>query len=202
MKTNQFQLLTLSCSLLFGQLAYGGVSEYITTLAGANEPPTPVASPGGGGAEVIFDSVAQTLQVEVTFSNLLGTTTASHIHGPTIAPFSGNAGVATTVPSFTGFPLGVNAGTYNHTFDLTLTSSYNPSFLASHGGTAAGAEAALIAAMNAGESYLNIHTTSYPGGEISGYLDPVPETLATAPFLAASLLLMFFVARRREAREA
>jgi hypothetical protein len=29
--------------------------------------------------------------------------------------------------------------------------------------------------MNAGESYWNIHTQTFPGGEIRGFLVPVPE---------------------------
>jgi hypothetical protein len=40
----------------------------------------------------------------------------------------------------------------------------------------------LVAAMFANESYLNIHTTTFPGGEIRGFLTLVPEpsTLALA----------------------
>jgi hypothetical protein len=30
------------------------------------------------------------------------------------------------------------------------------------------------------EAYLNIHTTSFPGGEIRGFLSPVPEPSAWA----------------------
>ena len=34
----------------------------------------------------------------------------------------------------------------------------------------ASAEAALFAGLRAGQSYLNIHTTTFPGGEIRGVL--------------------------------
>jgi hypothetical protein len=78
--------------------------------------------------------------------------------------------------------LGVTAGTYLQTFDLTLASSWNPAFISAHGGTAAGAEATLLAGLAADESYLNIHSSFAPGGEISGFLVPVPEP--------ASLLLL------------
>jgi hypothetical protein len=39
-----------------------------------------------------------------------------------------------------------------------------------NGGTTAGAEAALLAGLEAGQAYLNIHTTMFPGGEIRGFL--------------------------------
>jgi hypothetical protein len=113
-----------------------------------------------------------------TFSGLtnLGSgTTASHIHATTPAPFSGTAGVATTTPTFAGFPLGVTSGSYSNTLDLTSSTSWNPSFVTANGGSNASAEAALFAAMNAGESYWNIHTQTFPGGEIRGFLVPVPE---------------------------
>jgi len=57
-----------------------------------------------------------------------------------------------------------------HTLDLTQASSWNPAFVTANGGTVGGAEAALAAGLNAGHAYLNIHTTMFPGGEISGFL--------------------------------
>lgn len=83
--------------------------------------------------------------------------------------------VATTVPTFPGFPLGVTTGTYLQTFDLTLASTYNPAFITAHGGTVAGAQAAFIAGLTSGQTYLNIHTVQFPGGEIRGQLQAVPE---------------------------
>ena len=43
------------------------------------------------------------------------------------------------------------------------------------GGTIPMAEAALIAGIQNGQTYLNIHTMINPGGEIRGQLEPVPE---------------------------
>jgi hypothetical protein len=173
------------------------VITFLANLDGPSESP-PNASPGTGSAEVDFDTVANTMRVQVTFSGLLGTTTASHIHSATPAPLVLVAGVATTTPTFTGFPLGVTAGTYDHTFDMTLASSYNPAFVSASGGTPALAEAALLAGMQAEESYLNIHTTIVPGGEIRGFLIPVPEpsswALASLGAFGAGAVTM---ARRR-----
>jgi hypothetical protein len=53
---------------------------------------------------------------------------------------------------------------------MTSAASYNPAFVTANGGTTAGAEAALLAGLEAGQAYLNIHTTMFPGGEIRGFL--------------------------------
>ena len=168
-----FALLALALALPVGARAVPIV--YTAALDGPSEFPVN-ASLGTGSATVTIDTDAHTLRVQITFSGLSGTTTASHIHCcvlPTASPPT--AGVATTTPTFPGFPLGVTAGTYDQTFDLTLTSSFNASFVTANGGTAAGAEAALAAGMAAGKTYVNIHTNTSPGGEIRGFLQPVPE---------------------------
>jgi hypothetical protein len=173
--------------------------EFTATLSGANEVP-PVASPGTGSAIVTFDFNANTMRVQVTFSGLTSGDTASHIH--CCAPPGVNAGVATTLPTFTGFPSGVTFGTYDHTFDMSQGSSYNPAFVTAHGGTATSAELALYDGMLAGDSYLNIHTTNFGGGEIRGFLVaqiPEPATLALFGF---GVLGLGFTARRRALRAA
>jgi hypothetical protein len=160
--------------LLVARGSQAGSIVYIAHLNGPSESP-PNASPGTGFAEVDFDIVAHLMRVQVSFSGLLGTTTASHIHSATAIPDTGTAMVATQVPTFIGFPLGVTNGTYDHAFDTSILSTYNPAFVTAHGGTAAGAEAALGASLAAGTAYLNIHTTVVPGGEIRGFLQAVPE---------------------------
>src|SRR5215204_6830393 len=164
-----------------------------TTLTGANEVP-PTGSTGIGSALVTLDTVTNLLTVNVAFAGLVSPTTVAHIHccaGP-----GGIAIPATTTPSFPGFPVGVTTGTYLQTFDLTLASTYNPAFIAAHGGTVAGAQAALIAGLLGGQTYFNIHSSQFPNGEIRGQLQAVPEP-ATLLLMGTGLTAAAGVIRRR-----
>ena len=150
---------------------------FTTILSGANESPAN-ASPGHGSATVTYDPATHLMRVEVSFGDLIGNTTASHIHCCTAVPGTGNAGVATQTPTFINFPLGVTSGTYDHTFDMSLLASYNVAFVNAHGGSLSDSEAALAAGLESGQSYLNVHSSSFPMGEIRGFLTetgPVPE---------------------------
>jgi MYXO-CTERM domain-containing protein len=169
------------------------------TLSGLNENPA-TTSAGTGFALMTLDTTAQTLEVNVVFSNLLATTvtgapsgtTASHIHCCVSPP--DNAGVATTTPTFAGFPLGVDSGSFDRILDLTSASSYNPAFVTAQGGLTA-AETALVNGLLAGQTYLNIHTNAFPGGEIRAFLTPTPEPTTMA--LALSALAVLWLVRRR-----
>jgi hypothetical protein len=197
-------LTALSALLLTAVLpmpaGWAAVTVLTANLIGGNEVP-PVASPGTATAIVTLDTTAQTLRVQETFGGLLSPTMANHIHCCLASPFlpGVNVGVATAVPTFPGFPLGVTSGTYDMTFDLTASSTYNPAFVMAQGGTVAGAEAALVAALLVGETYINIHTQQFMSGEIRGFLGAVPEPSTWTMMLIgfAGLGFAFRHSRRR-----
>jgi hypothetical protein len=175
-------------------VAKADIITFSATLTGAGEVP-PNGSPGTGLALVTLNG--DLLTVFVSFSGLLSPTTASHIH--CCAPLGVNASVATTLPTFPNFPLGVMSGSYLQTFDLNVAGSYNPAFVTANGGTVASAKASLVGGMLAGQSYLNIHTMANPGGEIRGQLVAAPEP-STVALLSTGLLGMATVVRKRKRR--
>ena len=172
---------------------------YTASLLGSSETP-PNGSPANGTSRVTIDFDLFTMRLEASFSGLTGTVTAAHIHCCTAVAGTGNVGVATMLPSFTGFPTGVSEGSYDMTFDMSLASSYNQNtggFLASNGGTPATAFNALVAGLDAGKAYLNLHTTTFGGGEIRGLLAPVPEP-QTYALMLAGLGVLGWAAKRRQ----
>lgn len=161
---------------------------YVTTLNGASEVP-PSGSPATGSSTVTLNG--DTLTVNEVFAGLIGgPAAAAHIH--CCVPAGVNAIVA--IP-FTGFPA-ATSGTYSNSFDLASLSSYNAAFVTAHGGTAGSAEAALIAGLDAGQAYANIHDATFPGGEIRGQLQRVPGP-PTAELLLLGLTTLIVVVRRR-----
>jgi hypothetical protein len=183
-------------------MTFGGI------LSGANEVP-PNTSSGAGTAVVVLDPTAQTIQIIAAFFGLSASDTAAHIHCCQTMPGT-NVGVATTVPTFGAlgpnpeFPLGVTSGTYDQIFSLLDSKFYNPAFVTLQGGLAQ-AETALIAGIEGGQTYFNIHTSKFPGGELRVQLLPVgvPGPIAGAglPGLITAcggLLLLGWWRRRRQ----
>jgi hypothetical protein len=100
----------------------------------------PVTGPGTGSATASLDTATKTLTWTVTYSGLSGPATAAHIHGPA-AP-GANAGVLIPFKPPLESPIRGSA---------TLTD-------------------AQISDLEAGRTYVNLHTAAHPPGEMRGQL--------------------------------
>jgi hypothetical protein len=124
------------------QPAYGG------PLTGAQEVPA-VATTATGQGTAVISADGSTITYIVTYSGLSGTVNAAHIH-------TGAAGVAG------GVILPLTAGPSPMTGTLTAAN------FAASGPVTTFAQA--VAAIRAGTTYFNLHTTANPGGEIRGQI--------------------------------
>jgi hypothetical protein len=158
--------------------------------------PEATGATGSGAVTVAYDSVLHTLAIDASFAGLSGNTTVAHIHCCVAVAGAGTAGVAVTPGTLPGFPVGVSSGTYSQVVDLALPGSFTAAFITANGGTSASAEAAVVAGMNSGRAYFNVHSSTFPGGEIRAFVTAVPEP-STYALLALGLAAVGFTARRR-----
>lgn len=126
------------------QAAAGQHVETYEATLAASQEVPPANSSGGGKAEVQVNTDTYALTWKVTYAGLTGAATAGHIHGPAAA--GANAGVV--VPF-------ANVGTQPVSGQARIT-------------------AAQYGDLAAGLWYVNIHTPTYPGGEIRGQLRKRP----------------------------
>jgi hypothetical protein len=166
--------LALACSMLFSSAAFAAITEYRSTMSGPSEQP-PNNSPGASISSVVYDDVAMTMSFTVPFIDLLAGTTVAHLHCCTPEPL---IGIAPPAIPFDDFPVGVRNGLYERLYNLADPATYDPAFLSAQGGSVDAARNFLLQGINNNQSYLNIHSTVFPAGEIRGFLvlaNPVPE---------------------------
>ncbi|MCU0787293.1 MAG: CHRD domain-containing protein [Verrucomicrobia bacterium] len=127
-------------------------------LNGANERPTPVNTPGRGLGTLTL--VGNTLNLNLTYSGLTTSASASHIHGP--ATMDGFAGVLVNLA-------GNVDGSFGTSGSLSGPVVLTPSQLGH--------------VIN-GQTYINIHTGTNPGGEIRGQILAKPSAVPLSAWLS------------------
>lgn len=160
------RVLTLVACVAVSTAALGQ-SFYTANLDGLQEVP-PNASPGFGSAFLALNAAQDQITVDLNWQDLLAPALAAHIHGP--AGPGSNAPVLFTLAGVAGHTTGASPGNI-----FSVTSGQ-------------------VADLQAGNWYIDIHTSVFPGGEIRGQFiqeTPEPSSLALLGLGAAAL------ARRR-----
>ena len=126
------------------------------TLTGANETPALINTGAFGTATVVVDMTARTVTYTVNVFNLPSGVTASHIH-------AGAAG--------TGGPVVVNfAPPTNASNDFSFTGVVPDTAFALQPNIGIRSADDMFQAILGGNSYVNVHSSVNPGGEVRGQL--------------------------------
>ena len=129
-------------------------NTFTANLTGAAERPTPVTTTATGSATFTSSTAGGVTTITYTVvvsGNLSGPVTSAHIHGPGGTDVAVGIIVPLTVSS-TAVTGTVVAGSFTTTGNATIPI------------------AQLLTLMNSGQTYVNLHTTANPGGEIRGQI--------------------------------
>ena len=163
-------------------LAQAGGPRIREFLNGFNEASVVVSTTGTGTFRATISDDEQEIQYELTFQNLEGDVLQAHIHvghpqnqggivlwlcDSTAAPSPSADTPACTAAD----PLNTRAGTASGTLTAEDVQSVAASGIAGPTATTPGEFAEVVAMVRAGKTYVNVHTTKFPPGEIRSQID-------------------------------
>lgn len=159
-------LLVATALLAMGPAPASAGERLRARLQGFQEPP---AISTGARGEFRAKIDGDEIEYELSYSGLEGTVTQAHIH---LGQVGVNGGISVwlcgtpTNPGPAGTPTcpGPNSGTVTRT--VSAANVIGPAGQ----GIAAGEFEELLAAIRAGVTYANVHSTMWPGGEIRGQI--------------------------------
>jgi hypothetical protein len=144
----------------------GGSRRVSVRMSGYNETPLALSTPGNGRFQARISRDESEIQWELSFGDLEGTVTQSHIHFGSSAQ---TGGVSIFLCSNLGNgPVGTQACPASAPEETPVTGVATAANVIGPAGQgiAVGEFAEVIAAIRAGTAYVNVHSTKYPGGEI------------------------------------
>jgi hypothetical protein len=156
-------------SLVASVLALSGARAanqevFSANLVGDNEvPPNNTAATGTFRMQIDNSTSTPTINFTLTYANLSSTPTASHLH---FAQFNVPGGIMIFLCGGGGQPSCPTSTSGTITGTIIATNVTGPTAQ----GINAGDLAAALEAVQDGESYANLHSTKFPGGEIRGQL--------------------------------
>jgi len=158
----KFAKTAVAVTFLVAGSAQAAVLEFAALLTGGQETP-PNGSTATGSAFVLFDDITKEFVFNLSFSGLSAPVTVAHVHkAPVGTPGGVEFGIEGKLVDGTGKVTGIFAGVHI-------------------------LSAAQELALMAGDLYFNLHTSTFPLGEIRGQI--LPGSVTVVPLPGAVLLL-------------
>jgi hypothetical protein len=136
-------------------------------LVGYQENPD-ISTTATGSFKATIDDAARTISYTLSYSGLEGTVQQAHIH---FGKRAVNGGISVFLCGTAGFPGPAGTPTCPQSGTVSRTASAADIIGPVGQGIEPNAFDELVAAMRAGHSYANVHSTKWPGGEIRAQID-------------------------------
>jgi plastocyanin len=148
-----------ACTLHAGMTGTVNVvaSALFTQMNGANERPNAVNTAANGAA--VFTRSGSAMSYTITYQGIASNPTGLHIHAP-----AGPNGTAGIIVDLMRTPVTGTSG--------VLTGSFTASDIRGIGGQPPITLDSLVTILRNGQGYVNVHSSTFPAGEIRGQLGP------------------------------